>query len=252
MSDPSSSSSSPANPNPSTSSFAPSGKSAGTSKKREPINTPLIFIQPFNILVFLTFFSPVILATIITATSFMNQNANGFIYLGYLLASVVLRNYVYYVNEGKKIEFPQDDEGICTSIQYSKYKYGNASFSAFVMSFTLMYLLLPMFSNNNPNYFILSILIVYFMIDITIKVYKNCIKKDGYTDLTMNILFGLSLGALIVTLMYAGGSGQYLFFDTSNSGSSSNNVQCSMPSKQTFKCSVYRNGELIDSTTTSS
>ena len=57
-------------------------------------NTPLIFFQPFNIIVFLSFFSPVIIATVVTATSFMSQNMNGFIYLGFLLAAVVIR--VFY------------------------------------------------------------------------------------------------------------------------------------------------------------
>ena len=41
--------------------------------------------------------------------------------------------------------------------------------------------------------------------------------------------------------MYAGGSSQYLFFNEI----SSNKEICSMPSKQTFKCSVFKNGGLI-------
>jgi hypothetical protein len=41
--------------------------------------------------------------------------------------------------------------------------------------------------------------------------------------------------------MYAGGSGKFLFFNET-----SNNTQvCSMPKKQTFKCAVYKNGELL-------
>jgi hypothetical protein len=41
--------------------------------------------------------------------------------------------------------------------------------------------------------------------------------------------------------MYAGGSGKYLFFNEV----SSNKEMCSQPKKQTFKCSLYKNGELI-------
>jgi hypothetical protein len=212
-------------------------------------NTPLILFQPFNIIVFLSFFSPIIIATIVTATSFMLQNVNGFVYLGFLLAAVVLRSFIYMISGFQSMT--KTDGSICTSVQYSKY--GNATFSSFVNAFTIMYLTLPMFINDNINYFILSILISYFFLDVFIKVYKKCIVS--YPDLTLNVLFGLSFGAIIVTLMYVGGSGKYLFFDTSSpiySSNSSNGVKCSMPSKQTFKCSVYKNGQLVNSTTTSS
>ena len=43
-------------------------------------DTPLQIFQPFNILVFLSFFSPIILATSITSMSFLFQNFKGLIY----------------------------------------------------------------------------------------------------------------------------------------------------------------------------
>ena len=60
-------------------------------------------------------------------------------------------------------------------------------------------------------------------------------------DLFLNVLLGLASSALIVTLMYAGGSGKYLFFNEM----SSNKEICYQPSKQTFKCSMYRDGTLV-------
>jgi hypothetical protein len=63
-------------------------------------------------------------------------------------------------------------------------------------------------------------------------------------DLFLNILMGLVSAATIVILMYSGGSGNYLFY---NETTSSNTQVCSMPSKQTFKCQVYKNGELVSS-----
>jgi hypothetical protein len=212
-------------------------------------NTPLIFLQPFNIIVFLSFFSPIIIATIVTATSFMSQNANGFIYLGFLLAAVVIRSFIYMISGSSQTI--KHDGTICSSIQYSEY--GNPTFSCFVIAFTIMYISLPMFMNNNVNYFVFSILIVYFFMDVFIKVFKKCI--TSYQDLVVNILFGLSLGATIVSLMYIGGSGQYLFFDGSSSSfisNETNGIKCNMPTKQTFKCSVYKNGQLVNTTTTSS
>ena len=69
--------------------------------------------------------------------------------------------------------------------------------------------------------------------------YKKCVIK--VSDLFLNILLGATSAALIVTMMYAGGSGKYLFFNEV----SSNKDVCYQPSKQTFKCSLFRNGELI-------
>ena len=197
-------------------------------------DAPLQLFQPMNIVVFLSFFSPIILAVSITSMSFMFQNFKGLIYLGFLIAACVVRNYVYMVAGGTPII---NDKTICTSVQYSKY--GNPTFSAFVFAFTIMYLSLPMFSNGGPNFWVFISLIAYFFIDMFIKLYKKCVIQMG--DLFLNVLLGLSSSALIITLMYSGGSGKYLFFNEI----SSNKDICYQPKEQTFKCLMYKNGTLI-------
>lgn len=197
-------------------------------------NSPLLLYQPLNFLVLLSFYSPIIIATSIVSLSFVFQNFKGFIYLGFLLGCCILRNYGYMISGSNPIV---DDNTICTSIQYSKY--GNATFSAFVFAFTIMYLSLPMFMNGDPNFWVFISLLVYFFLDMFIKLYKDCVIKMN--DLFINILLGMTLSGLIVSAMYAGGSGGFLFFNEI----SSNMDRCSMPNKQTFKCSVYKNGELI-------
>ena len=95
--------------------------------------TPLQIFQPMNLIVWITFFSPIILATSITSLSFIFQNFKGLIYLGFLLACTVIRNYAYWYGGGE----PAGNDGtICTSIQYSKY--GNPTFSAFIKCCQLM------------------------------------------------------------------------------------------------------------------
>jgi len=206
----------------------PSKVSGGVS------NTPLLFFQPFNIVVWMSFFSPIVLSIVMLSLSFVFQNFKGFIFLGYLLGMCLIRNYVYMLNGAP--ETPSVNS-ICSSIQYSKY--GNPSFSAFVFAFTIMYISFPMFSNGEVNFWIFGGLLAYFFLDIFIKVYKKCVIKTG--DLFLNVLLGLASSALIVTLMYAGGSSKFLFF---NETSSTKEV-CSVAKNQTFKCSVYKNGTLI-------
>lgn len=197
-------------------------------------DSPLQLFQPMNIVIFLSFFSPIILATSITSMSFIFQNFKGLIYLGFLIGCCLVRGYLYMMSGASPIV---SDRTICTSIQYSKY--GNPTFSAFVFAFTIMYLSLPMFSNGSVNYWVFISLITYFFIDIFIKIYKNCIIKMG--DLFLNVLLGAASATLIVTLMYAGGSGKYLFFNEV----SSDKEMCYQPSKQTFRCSVFKDGKLV-------
>ena len=208
--------------------------SQNTLMKTGVPDSPLQLFQPMNIVVFLSFFSPMILATSITSMSFIFQNFKGLIYLGFLIGCCVVRSYVYMMAGSNPIV---NDRTICTSIQYSKY--GNPTFSAFVFAFTIMYLSFPMFSNSAVNYWVFTSLLTYFFADIFIKIYKKCVIQMG--DLFLNVLLGAASAALIVTLMYAGGSGKYLFFNEV----SSNKEVCYQPSKQTFKCSVFKDGTLV-------
>ena len=96
-------------------------------------DTPLILFQPFNLIVFLSFYSPIILATSLVGLSFVFQNFKGFIYLGFLLGACVVREYIYRMAGSNPIV---NDRTICTSIQYSQY--GNPTFSAFVFAFTII------------------------------------------------------------------------------------------------------------------
>ena len=195
---------------------------------------PLQLFDPMSIVIFLSFFSPIILATSITSLSFVFQNFKGLIYLGFLIGFCVIRNFIYMINGSLPT---QNDRTLCSSIQYSKY--GNPSFSAFVFSFTIMYLSFPMFSSGAVNFWIFLSLLAYFFIDLYIKITKKCVVQ--MSDLFLNILLGISSAALIVVLMYVGGSGKYLFFNEV----SSNKDICYKPKEQTFKCEVFRDGTLV-------
>jgi len=197
-------------------------------------NTPLLIYQPFNLIVFLSFYSPIILSIIMVWLSFVFQNFKGFIFLGFLICVSLLRYFAYMMGGSMS---NQSDGTICTSVEYSKY--GNSTFSSFVFAFTIMYLSLPMFINNSINYWIFIGLIIYFFLDLFIKMYKGCIKQAG--ELFLNVVTGLVSSVAIVMLMYTGGSSKYLFFNETQS----NKDVCTMPSNQTFKCNVFKNGELI-------
>jgi len=197
-------------------------------------NSPLQLFQPNNLFMFLSFFSPIILATSITGMSFIFQNFKGLIYLGLLIICCIFRNFTYMMAGANPVV---NDGTICTSIQYSKY--GNPSFSAFVFAFSIMYLSFPMFTNNSVNYWIFISLVTYFFLDMFTKIYNKCVAQLG--DLFLNIVLGAATSASIVYIMYGIGFGKYLFFNEM----STNKEICYQPSKQNFKCSLYSNGELV-------
>jgi hypothetical protein len=140
--------------------------------------------------------------------------------------------YIYKGSINTNVEKP-----ICNAVEFSKY--GNGTFSVFVFGFMAAYIFTPMFINNSINFMVLIGLIFYCCVDIFVKMYYNCIQSKS--ELLINLLTGLVSSGLIVGCMYMGGSSKYLFFNETQS----NKDVCSMPSKQTFKCQVYKNGELI-------
>ena len=199
-----------------------------------------------NICVYIIFSSPIIVAIGITSLSFIFQNFKGFVYLGFLIGSCIVRTMVYSLAGVTKFGCePKPNPAlplICDSIQYTDY--GNSTFSTFVISFTIMYLSIPMFSNSSVNYWFFSALLFYLIADIGVKVVYKCVGfANNKIMLLSDLLFGATIASLMVTLMYAGGSGQHLFFNEY----SSDKEMCYQPSKQTFKCSLYNNGELITS-----
>ena len=206
----------------------------GAASGKSLIGKPLELFQPFNLIVFLSFYSPIIVAISVTSLSFFFQNFKGFIYLGFLLGCCVVREYIYKMSGSQPIA---NNGTICTSIQYSKY--GNPTFSAFVFAFTIMYFGFPMFTNSSVNPWVFFGLIVYFLADMFIKIYKGCIVK--MVDLFLNVLLGLVSSVALISAMYAGGSGKYLFFNEVYS----NKGMCYQPKEQNFKCQVFKNGTLV-------
>ena len=186
-------------------------------------DTKLIMYKPLNILVLLSFYSPIFIVLCVLSMSFIFQNFKGFIYLGFLLACAILREFLLMLSGSK------NNNTVCDAVQY-----GNTGFSIFVISFTICYICMPMFLNNDVNYSIFGGLLTYLLVDIGLRYYKSCITE--ISDILLNLITGAAAGLIIPGLMYSGGSSKYLFFNEI----SSNKEICSMPKKQQFKCKIAK------------
>jgi len=215
----------------------PSNKiSGGVQPNKSPFQ--MYLTKPINIMVFLSFLSPAILSIIIISLSFIFQNFKGLIFFLFLLGSAILREVIFRLSG--MFERYQYDNSICTAVTFTTVGYN--TFSVFVASFILMYLCLPMFLNDNINWWLFTGLVFYISLDVGIKSLQGCIimNKNG-VQMFLDLLVGLGLASIWVAAMSAGGSSKYLYFNEATSDSQ----VCSMPKKQQFKCSVYKNGELI-------
>ena len=231
----------------------------------------LSIYNPSEILKYLTFYSPIILIIGVVSLSFIFQNFKGIFYLGVILLIVLCREFIYMkfmTNENQQSiqeNIPVDDKTLsggkkrykgggggdptnvsedCTSVLYSSNSKSNGSYSAFIFSFTIMYIFLPMFINQNVNAWMFFGLTMYFIIDTIVKQQFGCVEPS---NVFINVLVGFALSAILVCILInSPGLSNLLFFNDY----SSNKEICTMPKNQTFKCAVYKNGELIGSSTT--
>jgi hypothetical protein len=218
------------------SNIKPSTNTGGSQFKYGP-SKPFIILQPGNLFVSLSNFSPIITGIFVLTLSLASDQPSfkGLVYLAFLIASSFFRNYAYQAADLAPIT-----ESRCNFIRYSKF--GNTTFSIFVLSFTLAYLSVPMFQTNSINYIVFAILVFYFVLDIGNKVVQGCLNFDvDGPYVLLDMVLGLFLASVIVMFMQLGGSDKFLFYTEMID----NKLVCKKPTSTTMKCAVYRNGELI-------
>jgi hypothetical protein len=126
----------------------------------------------------------------------------------------------------------------CDFISTLGYNYKSPSFQAATTWFTFTYLLIPMLQNITLfNPVVIGITSIFSIINMIYLYSRGCSSGLG-------LAFGAIIGILLGTTWFAmiwSTNKDLLFYNELVS----NNVVCNKPSKQTFKCHVYKNGELI-------
>lgn len=192
-----------------------------------------------NLLQFFGAISPLLITTCLLLISCFNQDIKGLVYLGGILIAglinVILQNTLKVKPSGtispacNIIEFP-----------FNLNEYDCPSFNSMWLSFTLLYLLMPMTFISSINIGIILFVSGLIVIDSVTKFIGGCTTISG---IGLGLIVGSVLGLLWFILIYISGHKELLYFNID----SSDNIVCSRPSKQTFKCSVYRNGQVISS-----
>jgi hypothetical protein len=203
-----------------------------------------------NIFYSLSFYSPLIITTsIIVFSLFSSSLEKGLLFLLWLFVITFLRVIILKIVQMSMKTVPHTLPPICLTGLTDIFIPNDVTYSTYVLAFAMFYFIMPMImvsaqSNINAmNYYVLAFFIAYIAFDLFIKCSLLCIPTIISVNILSELIAGMGLGAIIAgPIMYGTSLRNMLFINEVNS----NKEVCSMPSKQKFKCSLYKNGELIN------
>jgi hypothetical protein len=201
----------------------------------------MTYMSPFAAL---SFYSPIIMVISILLFSVFSAAAyKGFVYIFFLFAATAARMLIMSIITGGLVS--KKENPICETGLFLPYT--NLTYSTYILVFSLVYFVSPMFiiskqnKTNTVNYSVILFFVTYVVYDILVKYYYKCI--DMTSGILGDFLSAILLALTTVVCLIASKNTNVLFINELTS----NKEVCTRPSKQQFKCSVYKNGEVIGS-----
>ena len=190
-----------------------------------------------NLMQFFAAISPILLAFCLVMISIFNSDIKGMVYLGGILIASLINLLIL---NSLKIKADKPPPPYCNLIEFpfNLNQYISPAFNSMFIAFTLAYLYMPMQYISGINYPVLIFITSLLVLDAGTKLTGGCTTFGG---IMLGSLIGFVLGLLWFIAFYSTGHEDLLFFNAEPS----NNVICSRPKKQTFRCVVYKNGEVI-------
>jgi hypothetical protein len=182
--------------------------------------------------------SPVFITFFLVMLSIFNQNVKGIVFVaGALLATfinILLMNVI-------QSPILSNASSMCNLIEFPLLtKYNSPSATSMFIAFTFAYLFMPMMFNKQMNYPVIASISFLFVVDMITRMNHYCNTLGGSV---LGGLVGFILGMIWYGMFHMLGYDDVLYFQEMES----NKLMCKKPSKQTFKCSVYKNGKLVSS-----
>lgn len=195
--------------------------------------------EAFNFLISLT---PLFIVSFLFMASVLNQNVKGLVYLGGIVIVILITiglKYAIGATHSSLIDTKSmwgwPGEGGAGFIKQNSIP----DFGSMILSFTMMYITLPMAYKAASLNVLLIIIMLFFIVSNAVVRVQG--KKNDIIGIIIGNLVGAALGVGYFFAFWASNNKNLLF----NNGVSSNNVSCDRPSKQTFKCAVYKNGQIV-------
>jgi hypothetical protein len=207
-----------------------------------------LFNNVMNIFNSLSFYSPIIICvSIVVFSMFTATIEKAFVFFVWIFIITFIRIIVFKgLSSGKEpvTEIPN----ICLTGLSELFIPKDVTYSTYILTFTMMYFITPMMmvskqnNINAINYGVLAFFVAYIALDLFIKNTLSCIPGFFSTLVIGDVVSGMFLGGVIAGLiMYGSNLKSYLYINEVNT----NKEVCTMPSKQQFKCRVFKDGTLI-------
>lgn len=189
-----------------------------------------------NLFYFTSITSPWLVGFFMVMITTINGNPKGLIYLGGVLIALLFNIVMKLM-----IKSPADPERAkaCDMLKFSYgLNYNNPAFNTMFLAYTLAYTLFPqiVYNEYSPGFIIL--LSVLLASDAFVKHSMKCTEWAG---IIVGLVVGILWGAGYAMIFYSTGNEKMLYFNEILS----NKVMCGRPNETTFKCAVYKNGELL-------
>ena len=207
-----------------------------------------LFNNAMNIINSLSFYAPIIICVSIVAFSMFTATME---------KAMVFFVWIFLITFIRIIIFKglSSDNGLLTELDprcltglTEIFIPRDVTYSTYILTFTMMYFITPMImvskqnNINAINYGVLAFFIGYIALDLFIKNSLKCVSGLFSSLVIGNVLGGMCLGAVIAGLiMYGSNMKSYLYINEVNT----NKEVCTMPSKQQFRCNVYKDGTLV-------
>ena len=197
---------------------------------------------PYNLLMLFGGFAPLFLIIfIILASAFNGTIQNGLIYFSGIIVISFITFLISKMMDNFNIEQSKIANLTCNMLVAGR-KWTTPNLDTTVLAFTFVYLLSPMLANGQMNIEVLISIGILFVSNILFQFKNNCLGNSYILAIVVGLLLGIFGGFLWFLMLYFTKK-DLLFFNELLS----NNVVCNRPSKQKFKCNVYKNGQLISS-----
>jgi hypothetical protein len=201
-----------------------------------------------NLFQYISFSSPLLLMFFITLYSIVQNKILGGLIFN--IGIIIIAAIVYLLKHTLKNKQSKFANPFCNVLPApfsvkafdeleGSFYYDSPSFSSAVLAFSAAYLIYPMFISGDRNYGLLAFSIVLVLINAVTEIFYKC---SGIFGTLLGILVGITFALLYYSLLL---SSEVIAKEVYFHDSISNNVQCSKPGGQNFKCSVYKNGDPV-------
>ena len=198
-----------------------------------------------NLFQYISFTAPILVIFFITLFSIMQNNIEkGLIFN---MGIVILSFLVYFLKYIVKSAQSPNASPFCNvipgpfTVSSANGVYDAPSMSTSILSFSSTYIIYPMIINNQQNYSLLVFLVGITTINAVVEYSNNC---SGILGIVFGLLLGIVFAIAYYAMLFMSKRSDLVYF----SDTISNGVKCSKPTKQNFKCEVYKDGKSYKST----